>query len=244
MAILLARTVEGAKIGWVHEMAKRISGSSSKGTNMGDWIAILREVRDSKAFRNVPDPVPFGEVLHFLRDEEADCALQSLADHRNDQAHGKGPKGSQIKPAFAECLPNLEILLQVVEFLSEYRLRYIESTQRDSMRKTTHYEYRDLMGDHALVPLDHGDTELSELEAQSLYLVDRSGELHLLRPLLIRRECPECRSWATFYLDTWEKDGDCCILKSMECGCTIEDTDISWAFRRIGLLQSSQRNQD
>jgi hypothetical protein len=129
-------------------------------------------------------------------------------------------------------------LLQAVEFLSEYPMRYVERTQRDSMRQVTYYDYRDLRGDHPLVPLSYEETEEPELEAQSLYLVDRVGGLHLLRPLLSRRECPDCGNWATFHLDTYKKKPDLSVLKSMECGHTVEDLSISAAFKHIGLLLS------
>lgn len=240
MAIVMASVIEDAEIKRVHEMAKKLSSSNPQGTTMGDWLAILREVRDSKQFRNIPELVPFYEVLHFLRDNEVDGALQRLATERNKQAHLKGPKTFQVKPAFDSCLPDLEVLLQATEFLAEYPLRYIERTQRDSLQEVTFYDYRDLMGDHPLVPLAHTRTDTPELEAGSLYLVDREENLHLFRPLLNRRECPECGRWAMFYLDTYERDGDCSVLKSMEHGHVIKDSELSRAFRQIGLLLNTQ----
>lgn len=59
------------------------------------------------------------------------------------------------------------------------------------------------MGDHAIVGLEETQTVRAEFEAHSLYLLDHSGELHLMRPFLTRRECPEGKNWELFYLDTY-----------------------------------------
>ena len=57
-----------------------------------------------------------------------------------------------------------------------------------------------------------------------------------MRPLLLRQECPICGSWATFYLDTYDRESDTCSMKSMEHGHTVPDQRISSAFRALGLL--------
>jgi hypothetical protein len=236
MAILLANKVEGAEIIWLRELAKRMSGPGSRGTNMGDWISILREVRDAKRFRNVPENVPFYEVLTFLEDKEVDTLLQRLYLERNDQAHGRGPKGSNIPTRFQGCLQDLETFLKAVEFISEYPLRYIERTRWDSLRTTNYYEYRDLVGDHPLVPLASGVNTDANLEAHSLYLVDRQGGLHLLRPFLTREECPVCGSRSTFFLDSYNNKSDVCYLKSLEDGHSHENYDVAEVFRDVGFL--------
>jgi len=227
--------VEGADVGYLSDMTKRIS-VCERGTNMGDWIAILREVRDSGRFKRIRELVPFFEVLHFLEDEEVDNAVQDLKDRRDDQAHGRGPKDLAVKPAFDEAISDLRTLMAAIEFSSEYPLRYIESTERDSIEDVTHYTYRDLMGDHPLVPAHQASCESPDLEKGSLYLVDRTGELRLLRPLLTRHHCQVCGRPAVFHLDQYEKDRDVCTLKSLERGHTIEDERIAQVFRRANLL--------
>lgn len=238
VAIALAQA-EGIKIKWLDEMAKRLA-ARSQGTNMGDWITILREIRDAKSLRKTAGLIPFYEVSRFLDDEEVDRALQRLKERRDDRSHGRGPKGSAVAHEFKRSIPDLEILLRSAEFLTEYPLRYIETTRRDSLRHTTEYEYRELMGDHPLVPLQTSQSADAELEAESLYLTDRTGALHLMRPLLLRQECPICGSWATFYLDTYDREGDICSMKSMEHGHTVQDQTVSNAFRAIGLLPSDK----
>ena len=239
IVLTFTRYREDVSIGYQSVMAKRLSSNRSRGTNMGDWIAILREARDSRQFSAIEDLVPFYEALHFLRKDSVDSALQDLKDRRDDSAHGRGPTEVTIEEEFRSAYEQLEMLLSATEFVAEYPLRFIEVTRRDSLRAITDYEYRDLMGDHPLVPIASGQTKLPELEAHSLYLVDRSGDLYLLRPFLIRERCPTCGRWATFFLDTYDVDSDCCTLKSLEVGHTVESYDIAPALRYVGLLHKT-----
>lgn len=186
--------------------------------------------------------MPFYEVSRFLDDNEVNNALQRLKNNRDNQFHLKGAEGLDIQGKFRESVKALRTLLQSVEFLSEYSLRYTEETRRDTISGVTRYSYRELMGDHPIVPLKEGETEESEVEAGSLQLVDRNGKLHLLRPLLVRRECPQCGRWATFYLDSYDASQDVCILKAMEHTHTFEDQQIAYAFRHMGLLLPKQGN--
>lgn len=234
VAITMARHID-KEIGYLEVLGARVA--DGRGTNLGDWIAILREVRDSKSFRHLPDDTPFYEVMHFMpRGEYADEALSSLKLRRDKQAHGKGPRGDAVEPAFEEAKEDLLNLLEAAEFLSEYPLRYIDRTKADTIQDRLTYWYRDVMGDHPLVPVECEATEPKTLEAESLYLVDRSGTLHLLRPLLDRRRCPVCGTWSTFYLDSYQDDDHACVMKSMEHSHTTSDEDIYEAFQKIGLL--------
>jgi hypothetical protein len=236
VAILMARALD-VNIGHINNIAKKLS-QRNDATTFGDWVTILQEVRDSKALKKVSTLVPFYEVTRFLDDSEVYEALQKLQQKRNAQSHGKGPKGdSRISQEFYESRILLELLLKSVEFLSEYPLLYIELIRRDSLLQITKYSYRELMGDHPLVPISHdGEVDTSEIELNALYLVDRSGELYLLRPVLIHRECPVCGRWTTFHLDAYKQTDDLCILKGLQHGHTLTDSSISGAFRHIGLL--------
>jgi hypothetical protein len=175
--------------------------------------------------------------MHFMPDGgKADDALSRLKDRRDDQSHGRGPRGDDVAPAFDEAKSVLLDLLDAAEFLSEYSLRYIDRTKADTIRDRLTYWFRDVMGDHPLVPVERETTELKTLEAESLYLVDRSGALHLLRPLLDRRRCPECGTWSTFYLDAYKDKSHACVMKSMEHSHTTSDEEIYEAFQKVGLL--------
>lgn len=239
VAIVLATGVSECEIKWLSEMSKRLAGKNPRGTNFGDWVAILREVRDAKCFRRIDELVPFYEVLHFLNDSTVDSALQRLKDWRDAQSHGRGPKDEtpEVASKFEESLKDLETLLGASEFLAEYHLRYIERTQYDTIQRIMRYDYRNLIGDHPLVQLQNGETSMNELEAGSLYLVDRTGALRLLRPFLTRRYCEKCGSTETFYLDTYDPVNDMCSLKSLERGHSLESKEISSVFRRAGLLK-------
>ena len=76
----------------------------------------------------------------------------------------------------------------------------------------------------------------AELEAHSLYQLDQNGELHLMRPFLTRQECPECKNWELFYLDTYRARDNTCLLKSMTTGHTLSDDQITGVFRHVGLV--------
>jgi hypothetical protein len=201
---------------------------------MGDWVAVIREVRDSKAIRNATQLIPFGEIA--LIDNETNEALQRLFDFRNDFSHGRGPKGGEIREQFEESKDSLEAFLEGIEFVTEYPLRYIERSKRDTLFERTEYQYRELAGDHPLVPLATATTDLAEIEEESLYLADRNGRLFLLRPLLSFLECPECRRWSVFYLDRYKKGDGSCVLKSMENGHTVDGSKLVPAFRKVGLV--------
>ena len=242
IAILLARH-QNIPISYIQKnMADQLQ--RHRGTTFGNWVEILTEV-NSENFRNQLQDVkhvPFYEVLTFL-DQEADDVLEKLRGFRNDQAHQKGPKGAEVSFAYDKVFQDLGIILRKSEFLSEYPLRYIETTRVDSIERKTIYSYRDLMGDHPLVPIHEESSNQLDLEARSLYLRDRDGSLYLFRPLITRLQCPLCNSWETFYLDSYEDDGTV-VLKSMERGHQLKDKSMFSAFKHVGLLKrlKSARN--
>lgn len=241
MAMVIARTLQ-KQLSSVAVIADQVSGSSSRGTTMGNWVAILQEASSAIQESSTDVAIPFRELGAILKQPETQRAIDRLKEQRNDQAHGKGPKGEEIPAAFEEAINELEALLRTVEFLAEYPLRYIESTRRDSLAGRTYYEYRELMGDHPLVPQKRGIAGSSELEAQSLYIVGRDGTPHLLRPLLTRRTCPGCGQEATFYLDSYDPKTSQCSLKALEHSHPrhkgiVADAEITDAFQHIGLVK-------
>jgi len=234
MALLMSRAT-GTEIGYLKDMLSKLS-KGNHGTSMGEWFAILKETKESKAMRKLPDSTPFVELTQFLQSEieEASRALMAM---RNENAHRKGPKGkTPIFDHFEKAKALLTTVIKASEFIAEYRLIYIEDTQRDSLSGVTKYQYRLMMGDHPLVPIESADSEIVELEKGSLYLVDRTGELHLMRPFLVRQECETCGNWSTFYLDKYLRDEGACQLLSMEHNHTMKNSDIVPAFHSIGML--------
>jgi hypothetical protein len=233
VALLMARSV-GESVGYLTSMSNRLT-NIGHGTNFGDWIGILREIQGKKSLKDLPR-IPFYEVSRFLDDETIDEALKLLKQNRDDDAHGRGPHGPGIAPKIEESRVALQTLLKATEFLAEYPLRYIEETHRDSIAGITTYRYRNIMGDHAIVGLEDGRTDMAELEAHSLYLMDRSGNLYLIRPYLTHRECPQCKSWELFYLDAYRAEDKTCQLKSMTTGHMLIDNQIPEVFRYVGML--------
>ncbi|MBK8128931.1 MAG: hypothetical protein IPK53_08280 [bacterium] len=233
--ILISRAVEEINIKYLENLSEKLT-DQKHGIGFGDWVAILREIRDSKATKKFTKPIPFYEATRFLDDGYVDEALQFLTNNRNKQFHRKGAQGIQIPARFSECKDALETLFSAIEFLSEYDLRYVEETLRDSIVGITKYSYRSLMGDHPLSPIMTSETPEIELEAHSLYLKDKNGQLHLLRPLLTRRVCPTCGRWTTFHLDSYNKKTDTCNLNGLEHGHLVEDGSLVEAFKHVGLL--------
>jgi hypothetical protein len=233
VALVMMRSV-GEPVSYLETMANRLT-DTGHGTSFGDWTAILREVQGNKALKTMAR-VPFYETARLLDDETVDQALQRLSQNRNDNAHGRGPQGPEVPAKIAESQAALRTLLEAAESLTEYPLRYVEETHRDSIAGLTTYQYRNIMGDHAIVGLAEDQTGLAELEAHSLYLVDRNGDIHLMRPFLTHQECPVCNSWEVFCLDTYAAKEDLCRLKSLTTGHTLSDGHISDVFRYVGLL--------
>lgn len=97
-------------------------------------------------------------------------------------------------------------------------------------------EYRELAGDHPVVPTRTMTSPSNDLETGSPYLRDTDGALHLLRPFLIGRDCPTCRTWSTFHADRVPKGA--VVFKSLEHGHTLEDTspDTRRLLGQIGLV--------
>lgn len=239
MAMVQADAIEGAIISYVGEISERLGrgGEKSVGTSMGDWLAIIREVSGSKAWKRFLAAAPFPEVLTFIKDDpDADKAMQRITEARNDQAHGRGPKGAAVSEKFDEVFADVEYLYSATEFLSEYPLRFIEKTNRDSMRKVTRYQYRDLMGDHPLTPQQEAESDDAELEAGSLYFVARDGSLLRVRPYITRRECPECGCMSLMYLDRFNAKTGECILKGLDHAHTAKDASVTDEFRFVGFL--------
>jgi hypothetical protein len=135
-----------------------------------------------------------------------------------------------------EAKATLELLLQSLEFLADYPLRYIEWTRRDSMRRTTRFGYRNMMGDHPLVHLDEADGDFPDLETGSLYIIDRNSRPHLARPFLVMRTCPVCQTRSTFVIEKYDANKNICTIKSLEHGHSIEDAEIVEAYKFVGFL--------
>lgn len=235
VAILISRSV-GQPIKYVDEIAKRLSERKS-GTNFGDWLAILQELNNGKAFRSHKSAMPFAEIAELHADSAWPEAIGKLKVWRDDVSHGRISTTSVQVALLAGAEAALEQVYRSTEFLTDYRLMFITETRFNSIHKTNRFQYSDLTGDNSLAQRREGQSERADLESQSLYLMDRQGQLHLFRPLLHYLECPECHLMSTFHLDTYDAadSRDVVGLKSFETN-SVRKESIAEDFRHVGLL--------
>jgi hypothetical protein len=234
VALLFGR-VAGSEVKWLETIRTRLR-QRNQGTNLGDWIAILSEVRDSREFRVAPNDTPFAEIRDLLRDDDVAAAQRRLKTIRDNRAHARAAAPADRAAEIENSLADLGLLLDASGFLADYALTYVAATQWDSLRGRNRVTIRELMGDDSIVPPAVIESEESTLESNSLYLADRSGRLHLMRPLLVGDHCPACGNWSTFHLDKYDARSSVCTLKSLEHGHAMQRNDLVDAYRAVGLL--------
>jgi hypothetical protein len=236
IAILISQSL-GQQISYVNGMANRLV-KEKKGTNFGDWFAIIKELNDCRAFRQAQSKSPFAEVLELCLSQKWETSVRSLMTLRNDDSHGRIAPTSVSKETLDGAESALEVLYQSTEFLTDYQLIQITETRFDSIQKINRIQYRDFTGDNTLAPLRQDEVQRSDLEAGSVYLRDRQNHLHLFRPLLHYLECPECHLMSMFFLDKFDgaNGGSYVQLKSFERN-TVRTEPAADDFRHIGLLK-------
>jgi hypothetical protein len=90
------------------------------------------------------------------------------------------------------------------QFLADWPLVYVDSMRWDTFRGIATISYRQMMGDHAIVPSQVTEHPSNDLEQDSLY-IDSEYQWHLLRPFLVGRDCPVCKNRSTFHVDWAER---------------------------------------
>ena len=245
LAILMTKHIENFKIGYLKTISERIGNNPKQGTNFGDWYAILDEVACSKEIKKIPESeIIFPEVIYFLRNPDIKEILLKLKEKRDDDSHGRGPKGEiSIRQKFIEALDELETLLFHSQFLTSYPLLYIENTRSNSIQKKLFYDFRYFMSDHPLSPilndsLSYINQTMPEIDAKAYYIKVNDNKLILLSPLLNRLQCPECHKWSTFYLDKFDSKTGECILKGIDNDekHSIKDSSLTEGFKYFGLI--------
>lgn len=234
VAMLFARAV-GVEVSYLQTVRDRLANSSRNGTNLGDWVAVLTEVAQSRRLRSAPTSTPFSEIRGLAADEEVWAGVRRLKSIRDDRAHNRA-RTANPSDEFALALTDLEVLLEACGFLADYTLTYVVTTRWDSLRSLNTLTVRELIGDHPVVPSKTIASAEVAIEAGSLYLADRRGDLHLLRPLLHGENCPACGNWSTFHLDTFEAASRTCVLKSLEHGHLMQRAELTDAFQAVGLV--------
>ena len=235
VALLFARTAD-REIRYLATIRERLA-EHKQGTNLGDWVAILTEVRDSRDFRDIPTSAPFAEIRNLLREPEVEDARQRLKARRDNLAHYRSSGPAEEQRELEDATSDLRILLEAAGFLADYTLNLVSATAWDSLRGLNRLTIRELMGDHPVVPPRVVQVPEVAIESGSLYLVDRARQFHLARPFLLEEKCPACGNWSTFHLDTFDPEVPTCSLKSLEHGHTMERPELVDAFRSVQLLQ-------
>lgn len=217
LTVVLAKNV-GVDLPAVAQIRERLF-TTGHGTNLGDWINILRQAKANKALHDAGGSSSLYELLHFV-EPDVDGAIQELAKLRNDLSHGRNPAEARLPAFHQQAKEILERLFRAASFLTDYPLIFIEETARDSFAGVTTFRFRRLVGDHPLVPLEESQHISPDIDKGGLYLMDRSGDLVDLRPLLTRQACPECGNWATFHLEKYVKKDAVFEVKAFEHGHT------------------------
>lgn len=232
LGILMARE-EGQKIGALITISGQLERGS--GTNFGNWFSIVEEINQKK-FRMLPSSTPFSGLTTIFSKPEVEASLRALTSLRNDDSHGRIKHANLSQSDLDESKHHLAVVFDGLDFLTDYKLIQITGTKHDSFLKKTEFQYRDLTGDHPLPSVHSSESTRSDLETDSLYMIDQNGNLHLFRPLLQYLECPECHHLSTFFLDTYPGEGELVSLKSFERG-SIREEPFAKHFRTIGFLQ-------
>jgi hypothetical protein len=184
---------------------------------------------------------PLVELTEFLRaGGPVEEALVELTEMRNDNAHNRGPRGSQVSSHFARALEHLGDLYGACEWLIDYPVRLVEQVQWDSYASSGVYRFRELMGDHYLVAQRSRTTDTSVLDAGRLYIRDRTGELLLLSPLVLWHECDHCHLPSAFVLDAFDASTRRCRLRATDHNHTVMRADVVQPFASLRLLPVSR----
>lgn len=201
------------------------------GPGMGDWAAILQETT-AKHFSEAQGALV--DIIGMFRTPEVEAARIRLSNRRNDEAHNRRVESVEIEEANRSAVGDLRTLTKAAEFLVDMPLRHVTATSWDSFVRKATVTYREMLGDHWVVKSQTTQVPSNEIESDSLYVVDPEGHWHLLRPYLVVRNCPECRTISTFHVDA-VKNGKV-RLKSLENGHTVTDSRDFAALTRVGLI--------
>lgn len=242
MAVLFASAAGVRELGPVKSLRDSF-GRGGQGVTMGDWTAIAAAAATCKTPTPVDERTPFVEIREAMAGGgEIIDALASLTKRRNDHAHGRGPRGATVvAEAFDDATSDLTRLYRELEWLMRYPLRLVESTTWDSIRETCTVGFRELVGDHHLVPLQEEQRASPTIDARRLHCVDQFGELHLIDPMLTLRVCDQCHVPSVFALSTWDRGEDISTLRALDHNHVVADAEVSDRLRRYGFIPTAAK---
>jgi hypothetical protein len=215
LAFVSAQAID-EPVPYVDVIGERLRDSPDRGVTMGDWYSILTQIRDSQAIRARAGEIPFPEILSLWTTLNAQDAFSRLKSRRDDDGHVRRPEQAEQEAAYHEARSDLELLFAGADFFVEYPLRFVEATRWRSADDSTEYDYRDLRGDHDLVPLELGHVVSHRVEQGSLYVATRRQEIHRVTPVLVRAACPQCTTRHTFCFDRLERGSGAPVYRGLE----------------------------
>lgn len=230
VAFVLARAAN-IEMNSLVSIRRKLKGGS--GPSMGDWAAVLQETT-GKHFAPAMTHAGLGDIITMFRTTDVEDARVRLSSRRNDEAHNRRVEAADLAEATTMALTDLRTLTHAAEFLADMPLRHVTATSWDSFTRESTVTYRELIGDHWVVKSTSEQVRSGNLESGSLYVLDPEGNWHLMRPFLVARHCPQCRTISTFHVDTL--NGGNVRFKSVENGHTVTDEHERPALENVGLL--------
>ncbi|WP_152546848.1 hypothetical protein [Amycolatopsis orientalis] len=232
LGLVLARA-DGLPLGPLRQQANRFAKGGS-GPTFGTWGTIVSYFATAKPFRGLPADSP---LVHFagLARPEVSEAIAANKRRRDHNAHRRRPSPHETRSAVEDAKNDLLILLEAVEWLVDFPLRHIERSRWDTFEKLSHLSFRELMGDHNVVPLHDGTVD-HIIEADSPYAVDQFGRYHLLRPFFVSLPCDKCGQLTVFVIDAWDPTTETATYLALDHAHTIELANQRGTLEQVGLL--------
>ena len=107
-----------------------------------------------------------------------------------------------VDEAMQQARSALRLIVEAMEWITDYPLHHVRSTAWDSFTAMNHVERGTLRGDHPIVPYSTLEIADNTIEAGSLYIGDRHRQMHLARgPYSLGIRCPQCGNFGVFMPD-------------------------------------------
>lgn len=146
--------------------------SGRSGPGFGDWANVLNEAATSKQLNQLPEAHPLNDIRTLLAHQDSEKARHALSERRNDQAHLRRVDPIDLPHAVDVAFADLTRLVERARFLADLPLLEITDVRWDAFAHSARVEYRELAGDHPVVPTRTTTSPSNDLETGSLYLRD------------------------------------------------------------------------
>ncbi len=222
----------GQAVSTLQQIAERLL--RRQGPTLADWSNIIDELA-SDSFASIDSLISSTEFRDFCRDAEVAKARKVLLGRRNDESHQRRVEPMRLPAALDELHAHLEVIFASLSFFLDNTLIIARGLRWDSILEVGTLSFQRLAGDHPIVPTHEMQTKTPDTEVGSLYLLDSTERLHLLRPFLVGTDCAQCGTFSVFHVDRFVDET--LTMKSMEHGHTIESSaELMEAAKEVGLI--------